>query len=104
MLGKPYILDHCVNHLKKSSEETALKVYITDALKAVAENTGRFVKGGMTMRRRFADVINNVPEESKEDSQKRADDIIARMKNKLAKLGKGDAPNECADTIRSTDA
>lgn len=88
MLGKPYILDHCVNHLKKTSEETALKVYITDALKAVAENTGKFVKGGMTMRRRFVDVINNVPEESKEDSQKRADDIIARMKNKLAKLGK----------------
>lgn len=74
------------------SEQTALRVYITDALKAVVENTAK-IGGGMTMRRRFADIITNVPEdkETHEQAQHRANKIIENMKAKLRKLGKEDA-------------
>ena len=94
LLGKSYIIDHCYNYLKESSEETALKVYITDAIKAVVENTGRLSKEGVVMRKRFADIINDVPDEDKnEDNNKKANSIKERIKSKLAKLGKEDVQN-----------
>ena len=94
ILGKPYIIDHCYNYLKVQSEETALKVYMTDAIKAVVENTGRLSKEGVVMRKRFADIINDVPDEDKnEDNNKKANSIKERIKSKLAKLGKEDAQN-----------
>jgi len=94
LLGKSYIIDHCLNHLKEHSEDTALKVYITDALKAVVENTARWSKDGVVMKKRFADIINDVPdEEENENNNKRAHSIKERIKSKLAKLGKEDAQN-----------
>jgi len=94
ILGKSYIIDHCYNYLKVQSEETALKVYMTDAIKAVVENTGRLSKEGVVMRKRFADIINDVPdEEENENNNKRAHSIKERIKSKLAKLGKEDAQN-----------
>ena len=67
---------------------------MTDAIKAVVENTARSVKEGVVMRRRFADIINDVPDEEKnENDNKRANSIKERIKSKLAKLGKEDAQN-----------
>lgn len=70
-------------------------MYITDALKAIAENTGKFVKDGVVMRRRYADVINKVPEqeETPEQAQKRAKGIISNIKAKLRSYGKEGANN-----------
>ncbi len=106
MLGKQYIIDHCINQIKKESEQTALKVYVTDALKAVVENTAK-IGGGVTMRRRFADIINNVPddEETKEDAQKRAKGIIDNMKAKLNSLSRKEAADDGVnETVCNIDA
>jgi hypothetical protein len=64
-------------------------VYITDALKAIAENTGKFVKDGVVMRRRYADIVNKVPEqeETPEQQNERAKKIISNIKAKLRKEG-----------------
>lgn len=98
MLGKQYIIDHCISQIKKESEQTALRVYITDALKAVVENTAK-IGGGVTMRRRYADIINNVPddEETKEDAQKRAKGIINNMKAKLNSLSRKEDADDAVD-------
>lgn len=94
IIGKSYILDHCYNYLKNDSEDTALKVYITDAIKAVVENTGRLTKEGVVMKKRYIELINDVPDEKNiEDSNKRANSIKERIKSKLAQLGKEDAQN-----------
>lgn len=64
------------------SQDTAYRIYVTDCLKLIAENTAKFV-GGSILNCRYYDLIspkNDVPEES-------ADEIISRMKNKLAKFG-----------------
>lgn len=71
-----------------------MKVYITDAIKAVVENTGRLTREGVVMKKRYIELINDVPDEKIiEDSNKRADEIKERIKSKLAKLGKEDAHN-----------
>lgn len=104
MLGKQYIIDHCITKIKKESEQTALRVYITDALKAVVENTAKI--GGVTMRRRYADIINNVPddEETNEQAQKRAKGIIDNMKAKLNSLSrKEDADNAANESVCNID-
>lgn len=94
ILGKPYILDHCYDYLKIMSEDTALKVYITDALKAVAENTAKLTKDGVYLKKRYYDIINVVPDDDEnENTKKRANGIIARIKSKLTELGKEDAQN-----------
>ena len=105
MLGKSYVIAHCITYLKKESEQTALRVYITDALRAVVGNTAKF-SGGVVMKRRFADIINNVDdEESKEQAQERAKGIIGNIKNKLKALGKEDACDKPGnDIVRKTDS
>ena len=82
-----------MDQLKRESEEKALRVYVTDALKAIVENTGKSVKEGVVMRKRFADIINNVPddEETEEQANKRAKKIIDNIKIKLGKCRKEDA-------------
>lgn len=65
---------------------------MTDAIKAVVENTGRLTREGVVMKVRYIDFINNVPNEDKKESdKKRAKGIIARIKSKLTELGKEDA-------------
>lgn len=59
-------------------------MYISDALKVIAENTSRF-NGGSYMKVRFADVINPKPEETRT-----ADEIITGITDKLRKLQEED--------------
>lgn len=40
--------------------ETAYRIYVSDAMKAVAENTAKYAGGGYPTKR-YADVINPVP-------------------------------------------
>lgn len=65
--------------------DKAYRVYVTDALKAIAENTARYVGGGY-IKARYADLIEpNIepnPEETRTPEQ-----IVDRMKEKIAKVG-----------------
>lgn len=55
-------------------------MYVTDALKAIAENTSRLA-GGSYIKVRFADIIDPKPEETRT-----AGEIIAGIKAKLSKM------------------
>lgn len=84
------MIEHCVSWLKKDSEEKAFRVYITDALKAIADNTGRAVKNGVGMKSRFADMVASTQQtESAEiDAEEKANEVKERMKKILGNLGK----------------
>jgi hypothetical protein len=66
---------------KQDSVDKAYRVYVTDALKAIAENTARYVGGGY-IKARYADLIEPKPEETRTPEQ-----IVDRMKEKIAKVG-----------------
>ncbi len=57
------------------------RVYITDALKAVAENTAKYAGGGY-IKNRYIEIINPPPEETRT-----GEEIIAQMKAKLGQIG-----------------
>lgn len=62
--------------------EENYKIYITDALKVISDNISH-IFGGNSLSRRYIDFISlqeEIPEES-------AEEIIDRMKNKLARFG-----------------
>lgn len=70
-------------------------MYVTDALKAIAENTSKFAKEGQVMTKRFADLISESEDVGdNSNNEEKARDIIIKMKSKLGSLsdaGKEDA-------------
>lgn len=93
-------MEHCISALKEYREDMRFRVYVTDALRAVADNTTQIytLKGlvnyGKRMNARFADGIpalyrskaKRKPESGKETESKEA--VISRIKEGLKKIGK----------------
>lgn len=71
--------------LKKQAQEKAYRIYVTDALKAIAENTAKYA-GGSYMKNRYYDFENPKPVETRTGNE-----IIYQMKAKIARIGGGDA-------------
>lgn len=93
ILGRRYVIDHCVLRLKQISEYEAYRTYITDALQGITNNTARLVnKDGMViMSKRFADMISNKKNDPIDiDTEQKAQEIKLRISNLLDKLGKED--------------
>ena len=94
LLGRGYVIEHCISALKSNNEEKAYKIYVTDALKAIAENTTHLVgtQGvvdyGCKINRRWIDALTeayNPPPEVPEDNrpcEEIAADIWSRIRGK----------------------
>ena len=64
------MIDHCVAALKRQNEDKAYRIYITEALRALAR-----------MNVRYIDVINPKPEETRS-----SEEIILGIKEGLKKV------------------
>ena len=73
-------MEHCISLFTKKKEELLFKIYVTDALKAISENTSR--NGGACMQIRFADMINSIHEKAPAE-EKTADAVISSIRSKL---------------------
>ncbi len=67
--------------LKRDEHAEAYRVYVTDALKIICENTARYA-GGSCIEMRYIDLINPKPEDTRT-----GDDVIEHMKLKLRTIG-----------------
>ena len=56
---------------------------MTDALKAITENTAKMY-GGSLLKLRYADLLEN---SNKQEETRTAEDIISNIKNKINKMG-----------------
>jgi hypothetical protein len=79
-MGIGYVIEHYIAYFKKEQHEKAYKMYITDALKIIAENTAKQV-GGSYLTARYAEIIEPVKQETRT-----ANEIIINIKDKLARL------------------
>lgn len=77
-------MDHCIAFFRRKNERRLFEIYVTDALKAIAENTSKMY-GGSSMKMRYADLMMDTKTE--EESERTADDIINSIKNKINNLG-----------------
>lgn len=79
VLGKSYVIDHCIAFFQRQQKEQEYRDYVGDALYAIAHNTAAL--GGVEMKRKYTDVYK--PEETRT-----AEEIKDSMKEKLAAFGK----------------
>ena len=78
-MGRGYVIDHCISTLKreklKETEEKSFRIYVTDALSAIAENTTHFQGAtemfdyGRSLNMRWNDIITNAKEKQKKDQE-----------------------------------
>lgn len=65
------------------NERRLYEVYVTDALKAITENTAKMY-GGSSLKLRYEDLLEN---SNKQEEARTAEDIISNIKNKINKMG-----------------
>ena len=74
-------MDHCIAFAEKHSKERVLTVYVTDALKMIAQNTAKGV-GGSYLKNRYEEIISP-NKDADEVNQADASGVIEKMKNKV---------------------
>lgn len=75
------MIEHCISAFSKSQEEKTFRIYLTDALKVISENTA----GGESrhaMSKRWADLVEPVKGEEPEETRS-AEEIISDFKKRL---------------------
>ena len=81
MMGIGYVIEHYIAFFKKEQQEKAFKIYLTDSLQILTENTAKMGNGGKYLQARFADYIAPQKEE-----KRTADEVITELKEKLRRL------------------
>lgn len=66
--------------INQAAKEQAYRVYLTDVLKIIGENTAKYA-GGSYMKARYLDITNPKPQETRTP-----DEIIAHMKQKITSV------------------
>lgn len=76
-MGIGYVIDHYISYFHKEQKEKAYKVYVTDVLRTISENTAKSV-GGSYVKMRYLDIIDPPKQETRT-----AEEIIENIRNKL---------------------
>lgn len=64
------------------NEELTYRIYITDALKVISENTAKFA-GGSYIKNRYIDIVNGtLPEKDERTGDEIVEDFIAKFENR----------------------
>lgn len=80
IVGIGYVIEHYIAFFQKEQQEKAYRVYVTDALRIVTENTAK-QGGGTYLTTRYADLI-----EPRKEETRTANEIIVDLKEKLRRL------------------
>lgn len=67
---------------EQKAMDKAYRIYVTDGIKVISENTAKFVSNGSYLGKRFIDAIKKAPVETRT-----SDEIISDIRDKLRKLG-----------------
>ena len=75
-------MEYCVASFRKKQEERAYKIYVTDILKVICENTANAVNKGNYLTTRFYDIMEDMTSRKKK-KEETADEIKARIRKKI---------------------
>lgn len=77
------MIEHCISSLKLNNELKTYRIYVTDALMAIADNTTHLVgvEGvvdyGRTIQKRWYDIITATPKKEEQEDNRTAEEIAA---------------------------
>lgn len=80
MFGKSYVLEYCVKRFNNAQREEIYRIYISDTLRIISENTAKFV-GGNYIKKRYYDFVKEPNGHTKNDNRS-AKEIINDVVNK----------------------
>lgn len=86
--GKGYVIEHYVSFFHKEQKELSYKVYVTNALKAIAKNTA-VKEGDIFINENWLDLIKPKKQENEKAPERTEEEVIQDIKNKLLRFGKG---------------
>lgn len=65
------MIDSCISSFKQEQENKAFRLYVTEGIKYISENTAHFVEGGKYLAISYSDMI-----EPKEEDNRTAEEIV----------------------------
>lgn len=71
MFGEDYISQYVLSQYKAISEQKTLKIYITEALRIIGENTAKAV-GGRSLTKSYIDIVEPKKEEKPKETAEQA--------------------------------
>ena len=77
VMGRGYVIDHVIASLRKQRKELTYRIYVTESLRIIAENTAKFV-GGRMLTQSFVDII-----EPKEKPKMTTEGVVSKMRKKI---------------------
>lgn len=91
LFGIDFVIDHVLSEIKRQSEERSYKIYVTDALRAIANNTAQAAveqRSYTSLTNRWAEVIEpqEEPQEIEEDTRP-CEEIAADIWKRIRKKG-----------------
>ncbi len=81
LMGIGYVIEHYISFFHKEQEEKAYRVYVTDTLRLITENTAKMGHGGSYFKARYIEVLEPPKEEKRS-----AEEVINGIKDKLRRL------------------
>lgn len=95
MFGESYISEYIIDRVKEETEEKSFKLYVTECLQAISENTTHYLTGngiedyGKSLKKRWIDIIEPPQKVEVEDIDidKAVSDMWDRARGKGAKNG-----------------
>lgn len=85
LFGKGYVIEHCIAFFKRQIKEQNYQIYVTDALRAIVNNTAEMF-GGISMRMRYADLVEDISKGPATEETRTPEQIINHIKDKLKAL------------------
>lgn len=82
LFGIDYIGQYIGQEIRREHDINRYCYYLTDCLKAIAENTARF-NGGTVLKYSYREIVETA---HNAEPQKTAEEVIDQIKNKLKKL------------------
>lgn len=85
LIGRGYIVDHCVSLFNSKAKERLYQIYITDTLKCLNDNLAKLI-GGTVLKARYHDLLESG---TKKESEKTGDEIALEIIKKAGLKVKG---------------
>lgn len=84
LLGSGYVIDNYISVFHKEQKELIYRIYVTDSLKVLSENTA-IHEGSKVLTERYIDLIYN--DSSHEEKEERTEEeVISTLMEKLRKV------------------
>lgn len=80
--------------MRKQAEDRLFRVYLTDGLKAIADNTSALHPKGVSLKSRYVEIVDGIKDKPEKEPRETAEQIINRITSGLNALAKKEGSSD----------